>query len=252
LDAVKRYRRLRRLLPDDDLVRRRAAGEPLRRLALDYGVAHTTLARYFGRPEAAQQLRRARRGAQVERRAVAAEQLEERRLVREVRRQARERAAQARERARRAGSGAGRPLTVGVRGTRINFLAEQAVRAGGGLEAVAEATGLRTRANVLQLIDVTLLLRALDNDRAAAVVREPGRQRLRRLRPDLELVRRRAAGEPLRRLAADYGVAHTTLSRWFRRPEVAGQLRGLERAQGRRVMPVPGQTGVGHDGESRC
>jgi hypothetical protein len=173
LDAVKRYRRLRRLLPDEDLVRRRAAGEPLRRLALDYGVAHTTLARYFRRPEAAQQLRRARRGAQVERRAAAAEQLEERRLVREVRRQARERAAQARERARHSGSGAGRTLTGGVRGTRINSLAELAVCAGGGLEAVAEATGLRTRANVLQLIDATPMLRAVDNDRAAFAVREP-------------------------------------------------------------------------------
>jgi hypothetical protein len=127
-----------------------------------------------------------------------------------------------------------------VRGTRINSLAELAVCAGGGLEAVVEATGLRTRANVLQLIDATLMLRAVDNDRAAFAVREPGRQGLRRLRPDLELVRRRAAGESLRRLAADNGVAHTTLARWFRRPEVAGQLRELKRAQGRGVMPAPG------------
>jgi hypothetical protein len=38
----------------------------------------------------------------------------------------------------------------------------------------------------------------------------PDRARLRRLLPDPELVRRRAAGETLRLLACDYGVAHTT------------------------------------------
>ena len=33
----------------------------------------------------------------------------------------------------------------------------------------------------------------------------------------------------MRRLAAEYGVAHTTLGRWFARPEVARQLRELAR-----------------------
>jgi hypothetical protein len=47
---MKRRRRLRRLVPDPELIRRRAAGEPLRGLASDYGVAHTTLGRYFVRP----------------------------------------------------------------------------------------------------------------------------------------------------------------------------------------------------------
>jgi hypothetical protein len=47
--------------------------------------------------------------------------------------------------------------------------------------------------------------------------------------PDPELARRRAAGETLRRLASDYGVAHTTLGRWFARPEVARQLHELRR-----------------------
>jgi len=42
-------------------------------------------------------------------------------------------------------------------------------------------------------------------------------------------VRRRAAGETLRRLACDYGVTHTTLGRWLARPEVAKQLHQLRR-----------------------
>jgi len=42
-------------------------------------------------------------------------------------------------------------------------------------------------------------------------------------------MRRRAAGETLRRLASDYGVAQTTLGRWFARPEVARQLHQLQR-----------------------
>jgi hypothetical protein len=49
------------LVPDRELVRRRAEGEALRLLASDYGVAHTTLARYFARPEVARQLRAVRR-----------------------------------------------------------------------------------------------------------------------------------------------------------------------------------------------
>jgi hypothetical protein len=117
---VKRRRRLRRLVPDQELLRRRAAGEPLRELASDYGVAHTTLGRYFERPEVAKQLKRA---AKTKR-----------------------------------------------------------------------------------------------------------RRRLRRLVPDPELLRRRAAGEPLRELASGYGVAHTTLGRYFERPEVARQLRAGRRA----------------------
>jgi hypothetical protein len=56
---MKRRRRLRRLAPDQELIRRRAAGEPLRELASDYGVAHTTLGRYFERPELAKHTRQA-------------------------------------------------------------------------------------------------------------------------------------------------------------------------------------------------
>jgi hypothetical protein len=108
---------------------------------------------------------------------------------------------------------------------RNDELAAQTVAAGAGLQAVLEATGLRTRENVLRLIDPVILVQALDNDVAASALAEPARDRLRRLVPDPELLRRRAAGESLRRIAADYGVAHTTLHRYFQRREVARQLR---------------------------
>jgi DNA-binding transcriptional MocR family regulator len=51
--------RLRRLAPDAMLFRRRAADEPLRQLAADYGVTHSTLSRYFARPQARRQLEEA-------------------------------------------------------------------------------------------------------------------------------------------------------------------------------------------------
>ena len=44
---MKRRRRLRRLVPDPALFRRRAAGETLRQLAADYSVSHTTLGRFL-------------------------------------------------------------------------------------------------------------------------------------------------------------------------------------------------------------
>jgi hypothetical protein len=91
-----RRRRLRKLVPDAELIRRRAAGEPLRELTSDYDdVAHTTLGRYFKGPEVAKQLR-------AEQRAAAARRSAERRLEQEVRRKAREQAAVEREQVRRA------------------------------------------------------------------------------------------------------------------------------------------------------
>ena len=57
--GVKRQRRLRRLVPDRELIRRKAADEPLRQLALDYDVSHTTLGRFFKRPEVAKELKQA-------------------------------------------------------------------------------------------------------------------------------------------------------------------------------------------------
>jgi len=239
---VKRNRRLRRLVPDAELVRRRAAGETLRALAADYGVAHTTLGRYFARAEAARQLREANRGVRAERRAAATRRAAERRAEQAIRRQAKEQAALARTQARRAAAAASAPrprrsaypawldehdtrlplLRADLR-SRNDELAERAVEAGGGIEAVIEATGLRTRENVLRAVDPAILVRAFDNAASSAPA-PPDGARLRRLAPDPELVRRRAAGETLRRLACDYGVAHTTLGRWFARPEIARQL----------------------------
>jgi hypothetical protein len=74
-------------------------------------------------------------------------------------------------------------------------------------------------------------VRAFANDaaarRAARHAAPPEQSRLRRLRPDRELLQRRADGEPLRALAHDYAVTHTTLSRYFAHPQVAAQLSTL-------------------------
>jgi hypothetical protein len=85
-------------------------------------------------------------------------------------------------------------------------------------------------------------VRALANDAAAPLAAPPERSGLRRLLPDRELVRRRAAGEPLRRLARDYGVAHTTLGRYFARPQVAAQLSTLARRPPNRGAGQPGSS----------
>lgn len=100
--VLQQRRRLRRLVPDEALIRRRATGEPLRELASDYGVAHTTLGRYFERQEVRKQLREAASQLRAEERAVADRRAEERRLERQVRRRAKEQAASEREQARRA------------------------------------------------------------------------------------------------------------------------------------------------------
>jgi lambda repressor-like predicted transcriptional regulator len=249
---VRRHRRLRQLVPDAELVYRRAAGETLRALAADYGVAHTTLGRYFARPEVARQLRQAGPRVRAGRRAARARGAAERRAEREVRRRANEQARLELERARAVAAARLRPaprspyaawldrrdaalplLRADLR-SRSDDLAAAAVEAGGGIEAVVETTRLQTRDNVLRLVEPAILVRAFANDEAARATAPPDRSRLRRLVPDAELVRRRAAGEPLRRLARDYGVAHTTLARWFARPEVAGQLRLLRRRSAHR------------------
>lgn len=171
---MKRSRRLRRLVADAELVRRRAAGETLRALASDYGVTHTTLGRYFARPEVTKQLREARRQLLAERRALAAA---ERRSEREIRRQAKEQAAQERQHARwaEAAARARRPrrsaleawlderdarlplLRADLR-SRNDELAADAVAAGGGIQAVIAASGLRSRDNALRLIDPAILV----------------------------------------------------------------------------------------------
>jgi hypothetical protein len=89
---VKRQRRLRKLVPDGELIRRRAADEPLRELASTYGVAHTTLGRFFKRSEVAKELKLARQQLRAEQRALSARRATERRLERDVRRRAKEQA----------------------------------------------------------------------------------------------------------------------------------------------------------------
>ena len=156
------------------------AGEPLRELASDYDVEHTTLGRYFKRPEVAKQLR-------AEQRAAAARRSAERRLEQEVRRKARKQATAEREQARRAHAAARelasrrrrarspfeawldehdarRPLPRADRHSQSDERAARVVAAGGGMQAVIEATGLRTLENVVHLIDPAILKQALDND----------------------------------------------------------------------------------------
>ena len=79
-------RRLRRLVLDAELIRRRAAGETLRELAPDYGVTHTTLGRYFQRPEVRKQLKEASEQLLAAQRAAAARRAAERRQEQELRR----------------------------------------------------------------------------------------------------------------------------------------------------------------------
>lgn len=74
---MKRYRRLRRLQPDGELLRRRASGEPLRQLAVDYGVSHSSLCRYFARPAVASELKRTERLLRAEAKAAWARQRRE-------------------------------------------------------------------------------------------------------------------------------------------------------------------------------
>ncbi len=249
-------------MPDGELVYRRAAGEPLRALASDYDVAHTTLGRYFARPQVARQLREQVTVVRAEQRAARSERAAGQRLEREPHKSAREQAALERAQARRAAAAraelarrrpiagsayadwlderdTARPATRAELHSRSDEIAAAVVAAGEGIEQVVEATDLRTRENVLRSIDPAILVRAFANDDAARAAARaaapPDRSRLRRLLPDSELLRRRAAGEPLRPLAQDYGVAHTSLGRYFARPPVAGQLRALARQR-----PEPG------------
>ena len=86
---------------------------------------------------------------------------------------------------------------------------------------------MRTRRNVYQALDLQIVDRALNNDRKRPKEQPPA-GRYRRFTPDDALIARRAAGEPLRRLAADSGVSHSALCRSFARPEVAAKVRAAE------------------------
>lgn len=84
--------------------------------------------------------------------------------------------------------------------------AAEVVAAGGGVDEVIEATGLRTRENVYRL-DAQIMSRALKNDARRAAAGGLDTSELRRLVPDTRLLSRRAGGEPLRSLAIDYDVS---------------------------------------------
>ena len=202
----------RSFVPDAELLERIAAGEEsLRSLGRELGVAHTTLGRWRRRPEVASELR----AAQQRRRARHAK---ERRAEKDLRRRARQQAARDRELAARHG-------TPEDRVSRNDELAAQTVAAGGGVQELIEATGLRTRLGVYESIDPQIVEQARSNDD-----RRPSRDWMaagtfRRLVPDAALIYRRAAGESLGRLAEDYKVSRSALSRFFARPDVAEELR---------------------------
>jgi hypothetical protein len=246
---MSKSRRLRQLAPDQALYDRCVAGESLHSLAPDYGVVHSTLSRHFRKPEAVLELREARRRLQAERRARRAE---ERSLEQEVRSRAREDAehdrqleAWKRHRPRRSGYAgwldahdAPRGLHSRARYSESDHVAETVVAAGGGVEQIIDATPLRGRENILRNIDAQIMRRGVENDSKFPANARPDDSGLRKFQPDSELIRRRAGGEAFRSLAADYGVSHTTLSRYFRRAAVAKQLRGQRRAQGRYRRPA--------------
>jgi hypothetical protein len=187
---VKRRRRLRKLFPDQELIRRRAADEPLRDLACDYNVVHTTLGRFFERPDVARQLRQARQELRAGERALASRRSAERRLEQEVRRKAKEQAAVELEQARAAAgmterAQRRRPRTdyeawLDERDARVPLTradlhgghdqtAARVVAEGGGIQAIIEKTDLRSLDNVVRLIDPAILTRAYDNDAIAKV-----------------------------------------------------------------------------------
>jgi transposase len=234
-------------VPDEALFDRRVAGESQRVLARDYGVVHSTLGDFFRRPDGVLGLEEARRRLQAERKA---RQAEERRLKQKVQRRAQEDnkrdrrlEAWARRRPRRSGyegwldeHDAPRGLSSRDRFSVSDDLAEAVVEAGGGVEQVIDATRL-SREDVLRNIDGQVMRRALANDTRFPSNARPNDRGLRRLVPDSELIRRGATTETLRSIAADYGVSHTTILRYFKRPEVSKQ---LLRAQQRGDRPRGG------------
>jgi hypothetical protein len=159
----------------------------LRPLASDYGVVHTTLLDYFERPDVAREIKQAEKQLRAERRAAADRLAAERRIEREVRKKAKEQAAREHEHDRRVRAvvaerasrrrrprdrygawlderDARRPFTRADLYSRSDEIAAEVVAAGGGMQAVIDATNLRTLENVVRLIDPAILKQALDND----------------------------------------------------------------------------------------
>jgi len=69
------------------------------------------------------------------------------------------------------------PLTRADLWSRNDEAAARAVAAGGGMQALIEATGLRTIENVLALIDPAILAGAQENDAAPAPATESSEPR---------------------------------------------------------------------------
>jgi hypothetical protein len=235
---MPKLRPLRRLVPDEALFDRRVACESLRALARDYGVAHTALADFFRRPDGVHGLQEALPRLEAERKARQAEE-------RDLKKKVHERAREDKEHDRRQAAWRPRaeprteyeawlylhdapagPTSQGYSDS--DFWAERVVAAGGGLEQVMAATRLSS-ANALRNIDAQIMQRALANDTRFPSNARPESRRLRRLVSDSELIRRLAAREALRSIAADYGVSHTTLLRYSKRPAVAKQLQRTQR-----------------------
>jgi len=251
ITVMSKLRRLRRLVPDEALFDRRVDGESLRAIAPDYGVEHTTLGDFFRRADGVLGLEEARRRLQA---ASKARQATEEELEQDVRKRAQEdkeydRRLEAWERGRPRRSGyegwldehdAPKGAHSRSRYSRNDDSAEAAVAAGGGVGQVIEETGLRTRENALRNIDAQIMQRALANDTKFPSNARPDDRGLRRLVPDSELIRRGAAKEPVRSIAPDYGVHHTTISRYFKRSAVAKQLRRTQRRRDRPRGRKPG------------
>jgi hypothetical protein len=167
---------------------------PYRRSTIS--LLHTTLGRYFERPEVRKELKQASERLRAAQRALAARRRAERRQDQELRRKARAQAAAEREQARRARAAAaeiasrGRrprtdeevwlderaarmPLTLADLHSQNDDIAAGVVAAGGGMQALIAATDLRTRENVVGLIDPAILVQALDNDLLAQVQPPP-------------------------------------------------------------------------------
>jgi hypothetical protein len=206
--------RLRRGPSDSELVERVAAGESLRSIGREFGVAHTTLGRRLQCPRMKAALREAKRRRRLEEKQRLA-------LEKEVRARAKVEAARDRQLADQ-GDGS-RRLSSTERRSENDELAAQAVAAGAGIKELIEVTGLRTPKNLLVAIDPQIVDRALKNDRRRPKEKPPA-GRYSHFTPDDALIARRVAGEPFRSLAEDADVSHSALCRSFARPEVEAKV----------------------------
>lgn len=202
-----------RLEPSTKLLERIAAGESVRALAGEIGVAHSTLLRALRRPKVASELDAIKQRQRLEQRNRCAK---ERGWEKELPRRARE-LEKRDELWGRADEG---------RLSHNDTVAAQVVTTGGGIQELTAATGLRTRLAVYEAIDPRLVQRARANDRhRPSEQAAPGD----RFEPSLALIERRAAGESLRSLAPASGVSYSTLSRAFARPHVKTQVLAAKR-----------------------